>query len=425
MRFLNHRLLRSPWFIALSALGIRISLVLYYCLTTGYRLSMGWTSGIEEVVLGQHLAAGQGFSSPFGVPTGPTAMVPPGYPAVLSVIFRLFGPVTDTSALATVGLNLLVSAATTIPIFFFARKTLGEGVAALAAWIWATYRLVILFAGFHVWDGTVAVLFAATAFWVSTELTERDWKPWALFGALWGIGALVNPVLLALCAVALLYACWLLLRRRAAWFRNAEVAALVLAAVLAPWTARNYRAFHRLMPLRDNFGLELWMGNHPGADGFFHFELHPLGSPIELQIFKIRGETSYVQMKQQQAMAFIKGHPREFSRLTCARIVCFWCGVYDSGFSPGAIPTALFGLIGLTLLAFRKRVEAWRFFWPLLIVPIPYYITHADVRFRFPLEPLLMPLSGYAIITLITELRARAAKNALSPDRAAEAVTVK
>ena len=39
----------------------------------------------------------------------------------------------------------------------------------------------------------------------------------------------------------------------------------VCMLVIVPWTIRNYETFHRLMPVRDNLGLELWIGNHEGV----------------------------------------------------------------------------------------------------------------------------------------------------------------
>jgi len=44
---------------------------------------------LERVALA--LAAGQGFANPYSLATGPTAHVSPGYPIILSQIYRLFG----------------------------------------------------------------------------------------------------------------------------------------------------------------------------------------------------------------------------------------------------------------------------------------------------------------------------------------------
>jgi hypothetical protein len=39
------------------------------------------------------------------------------------------------------------------------------------------------------------------------------------------------------------------------------LAALLFTACLAPWTWRNWEAFHHFVPTRGNFGAELYLGN--------------------------------------------------------------------------------------------------------------------------------------------------------------------
>jgi len=48
-----------------------------------------WQS--ETGRIAAHIASGQGFSSPFHEPTGPSAWIPPVYPYLLAAIFRIFG----------------------------------------------------------------------------------------------------------------------------------------------------------------------------------------------------------------------------------------------------------------------------------------------------------------------------------------------
>ncbi len=59
-----------------------------------------FTRGIELGTLAQSLLAGQGLSSPFGGSTGPTALLAPGYPAIIACIFRVFGSFTFAAAIA-------------------------------------------------------------------------------------------------------------------------------------------------------------------------------------------------------------------------------------------------------------------------------------------------------------------------------------
>src|SRR3569833_527555 len=54
--------------------------------------------GFETGSIAGAIARGEGFSSPFGEPTGPTAWIGPIYPYLLAAIFRVFGLFSTTSA---------------------------------------------------------------------------------------------------------------------------------------------------------------------------------------------------------------------------------------------------------------------------------------------------------------------------------------
>lgn len=86
---------------------------------------------------------------------------------------------------------------------------------------------------------------------------------------------------------------------------------------------------------------------------------------------------------------------------------CFWGGVYDSGYAPMFLPTTILGLGGLVLVVRRKREWFWCYALPLIFYPMPYYLTHADLRFRFPIEPLLACLTGYAITEFVAAVQRR------------------
>ena len=78
--------------------------------------SFGWEMGS----IGRSLALGQGFSNPFGEPTGSTAWEPPLYPFLIAAVFRLFGVYTAGSAVVLLAINSIFSSLTCIPIFLIA-----------------------------------------------------------------------------------------------------------------------------------------------------------------------------------------------------------------------------------------------------------------------------------------------------------------
>src|SRR5579863_4651973 len=92
--------------------------------------------GFEMGRIGAAIAAGRGFSNPFGPPTGPTAWEPPLYPYLTAGVFHLFGIYSHASAFVLLAINSVFSSLTCIPIFLVARRIFSERVAVGSAWAW-------------------------------------------------------------------------------------------------------------------------------------------------------------------------------------------------------------------------------------------------------------------------------------------------
>ena len=98
--------------------------------------------------------------------------------------------------------------------------------------------------------------------------------------------------------------------------------------------------------------------------------------------------------KSDLAKAYIRAHPVEFLRLTAIRCMRFWTG---SGNQDGsvvfvihALLTSSLAAIGLgRLLREQRRSVAVLFLVPLILFPLPYYISHAEFRYRLVIDPLL------------------------------------
>ena len=148
--------------------------------------------------VGRSIALGHGFSSPYDGNTGPTAWEPPIYPYLIGGVFKLFGVYTRTSAWTLLSINSLFATLTCIPIFLIARKTFDEPVAVWSAWTWGLCPYIWYWSVHWIWDTTLTPLILAGVFLLALEL--QDWpgqRGWLLFGALYGIGALANPTMLA------------------------------------------------------------------------------------------------------------------------------------------------------------------------------------------------------------------------------------
>ena len=188
---------------------------------------------------------------------------------------------------------------------------------------------------------------------------------------------------------------------------------LVMAALLTPWSLRNYFVFGRPVFIRSNFGHELYKGNHQGANGQNDWSLNPYNNPDELKRYQQLGELGYVADHKAQAMRSIKADPERFFRLVRRRIDAFWNGPLDLGgmFASGPqyllakklwfSSLSLAGLLGILIAWFRRETYAGLFAGIVLVYPMIYYITFPNVRYRLPIEPILLLYALHSLALLV------------------------
>jgi hypothetical protein len=416
------RLLTYPVFITLVAFAARMLLLSWYWtqLKTPVKafLPYGWELGR----VASAIAAGHGFSSPLRmVETGPTAWFTPLYPYLVAGIFKIWGIFSDESRLVITTLNCAFSALTVIPIYGIAEKTFRKSVALGAAWAWVFLPTSLFFHLIWIWDTTLAALFLALIFWAT--LAMRDAKKisqWAGYGALWVTGALVNPSLLSLFPFLLAWALWPWLRDRRTLVKFSAATLAVFAVGLLPWTVRNYRVFGKFVVLRSNFGLELWLGNNPEVPDTWSPWLHPNDSREEAEKYKRMGEIAFMAEKQREALQFIRTHPADTLQFMFRRFVNNWLGITDNpsdawSSSPLYLKAfivlnfllSLLTMLG-TLFAYRDQPkEVIPYVAVILVFPLIFYLTHSSLRYRFPMDPVMMVLAAYGLAYPIFQWRAR------------------
>jgi hypothetical protein len=380
----------------------------------------------ELAVLAESIRAGHGMASPWagsfgsalnGGLTGPTAFLTPGYPALIAAVFALFGPYTLHAAIAITVLQALFASATGILLLFLARRLFGIRVAVLAGFGWCLFPTLLFLPTFF-WETSLSTLFLVALLDLALRAADRnDYPAWLALGLTSAAALAVNASLLTVIASAFAWTAWRLAwtSHGFAWTKRwtdstakprpnlgpalAGTTLFLLLSLL--WPLRNLHQMHAFIPLRSNLGYELWQGNRPGADGFFHVQIHPNTSPAELSRWQQLGELGYMQEKSTLAKATIAAHPARFARLTLKRILCFWSGV-NLITNPivvlEVVLTTLLGLGGAVVLIRRRSPVAPLLLLPLLLYPVPYYLTHPDFRFRLVLEPILLLLSALALV---------------------------
>jgi hypothetical protein len=208
---------------------------------------------------------------------------------------------------------------------------------------------------------------------------------------------------------------WIRHRRRGSNITVPALAAsFVFLAVIAPWIWRCSRNYGRFVALRDNFGLEVLVGNSENDGSPANWSVLPANNISELKRLVQFGEPEYMAEKQQEAKELIERHPSRYALLTFRRILNTWTGAwrYPPGWNLGN--SGLANVITYTLIsllafvgmgtAIRNRQDgAQPLLFLVLVFPGIYYLTHSDLGFRHPIDPVIVIFLTYGVSSLLNK----------------------
>lgn len=385
--------------LALAAVGARtIAIILKF---PGFPSKWGG----EMVSVANSIVMGNGFTSPYIAQTGPTALVPPVYPYLLSILFKIFGPNSEMAGMAALGLNVIFSALVLLPLFILTKRLFNRRTALVVVWVWAVLPLSGYTDALYIWNTSLFTL-ALTGFLAFTlSLEKEDFHAsrilaYALFA---GFIILLEPVSLIVVAASLL---WLAYQR----FPAKNLALILVVASILPcaWTARNFIVFRQLVFIRSGLGLELSRGIRDYEFIVDKPSSLPNRNPAELEKYRQMGELAYMQSRLDEALQWIKENPGEYGRRFANRVIAYWTGyrvsqIYLFYGRFELIKRVFFSLpvVGILLSLFvLKEKDALLVHSILALYPVVYYMTHVELRYRQPLEPLLFSLTFGVIVTL-------------------------
>ena len=337
----------------------------------------------------------------FASDSGISAHLVPVYAFLLGMLYKICGVDTPAAWMSKGVMAVVFSGAAIFLLAWLARRAKLTPVVGLAAvsflvlgkkQIWQETR--------GDWDHTFTALFLILTILLALNLQDDRWSSWrgtAAWGLTMGFGALLNPAItLPTGAIVMMSHFLVLAADRRRLLVQFAIAASAAACVIAPWTYRNYRAFHAFVPLRSNFGLELCLGNSPRADGTTFATNktdHPHVNPIQLQLYKEMGEIRYMELQQDEAMQWIKASPRRFAILTGRRVLMFWFGdtIAKTDWSSKGLRDKFLGCLlgisacgGLTWLAVIRHPYRWTFFAAMVGPMTIFAFTHVYDRYRYP-----------------------------------------
>jgi 4-amino-4-deoxy-L-arabinose transferase-like glycosyltransferase len=402
---LRSRDLRLVGLLTLLALALRVGFVLAV-----ERRSFVLNDTFFYGLTAKSLAEGRGFSF---VPGYPTAHWPPGFPFLLSLLFRVVGSSEKAGEL----LNALLGALTVPALYALARRVFGRREALVAAGFLAVMPGQILWADVLVAETFYGFLLVCF-FLLLAVLPERPWSPLALGAAIGvitltrGEGLLLIPVVLAV---------WWPSRPRKPML--APTAALVAATVfvVAPWTLRNAIVMDAFIPLATNSSTTLWSGHNPSANGGQSYA----GRTLTGRITGKAPEVEEASILRSEALEFMVSNPRRELELIPLKLFNLgrgdsWAMEWVNAGKRGERPfgkelgtpvrvladLGFYGLLAATagslLLFFRAlwRQPLTRGVLTLFLGSLFTYgfLYYGNYRYRVPLEPLMILISAPLLV---------------------------
>ena len=241
----------------------------------------------EYLALANSLAAGRGFTYGPDHQSGTAQQFgrAPIYPMFLAAIGATGGAAQRGAPTRVKIAQAIVGALDVLLIGAIALRSAGPRAGVAAALLAAIYPPLVWYPAYVLSETLYSLIALASAFvlQLAVDRSERERSaraggPLALLsGALVGAAVLTRPSMLFFIPVAVI---WLAARRR-------HVLALALvaatAAVVTPWTARNYRVYDRFVLVASEGGVTFWTGNHPLARGEGDLAANPELKQAELE----------------------------------------------------------------------------------------------------------------------------------------------
>lgn len=389
----------------------------------------------------QAVAAGERFMS------GPYFRAPL-YTWLLGALYRLCGPDLFIARIVQAGLGALNCGL----LFLVGRHAFSRTAGILAGLGAALYWPLVYFDAELLSPVLILLLNLLTACGLLWARVRSGWLPWLASGLALGLSAITRPDILLLGPAAAAWAAALY------WPRGRRIAAAVgaLAAGTAlpilPVAVRNAVVGGDCVLIASYGGVNLYIGNNPGADGMTAVipgDPYAWGAGYAAQIARAEqaagrrlkpSEVSAWYVRQ--TWAYVAGHPAEALARVLRKLSYFWTrweipnnqDIYfvTSTYTPivrwlplGFWLVGPLGLLGLVLSLRRARATfpVWA---PVIVYMLIVAAFFASARFRVPAAAFLIVLAAHAVCWCGQAARARRGRALLAagPVLAAAALLV-
>jgi 4-amino-4-deoxy-L-arabinose transferase-like glycosyltransferase len=411
---------RSAWrldgvaiVLILFALGIRLAFVFL----TPRRVL--FPDGIQYLAVAHSLVTGHGF--------GLQALRPPGYPAFVAAVWS----VTGENLLALRLVEALVGTISVALIAALGARWFGSGAGRLALVV-AAFHPVLAYLPSTQYSENLLVLVCVLAYGCLFEAILRPGRRlrwWIAGGVLLGVACLIRPNVVVLVPGLLLGAAWSLARAGRGFALPAFACVVALSLTLAPWLIRNHRVHGHWYFVAAGGGRSLWLGNNDQTSGRAGSIAVP-DSALLNEMGRLPGDIAQDQHFAEIGLAWIKADPVRAARRYLVHMGSLWAIYPDTStrapfmnlwarLAQGVASIVIY-LGALMALARTRDVPV---IVPMAAAIVTFSLVNAVffmvLRYRMPVEPLLIWMSAIGWTRVTTVLARSAVPGPSAPPRAA------
>lgn len=317
----------------------------------------------------------------------------PIYPLLLA----LFRGVTQAHSC----IGLIFGIISVVLVWAFARTLFEDRkVGVVAASMMSIYPMAIFYGAVGLTE-SVFVTFMLGAFLA----LHKNRVTWA--SALFALSILARPTMDVFAPIVILWNA-LFIRKKGVFQASRDLVSygIIYALIMSPWWYHNLKKYDQFVRLAPSFGVVFYAGNNP---------LNTSGGGIYGIDYDLKNVEGYhysdSAIKKDSALRdaaikYIRQEPKRFFEMALVKFFRFWrLTPYTpivKGNSMALITTiSLLPIIFFAFVTLITRREMFKYFTPILgfavYLTMVHMITLSSIRYRYPLEPLLILIAAPSI----------------------------
>lgn len=345
----------------------------------------------------------------FGIDGAPTAYRMP----LFSLFAAFWHSLLGVEPYAIMPVLLVLGALVPVGAYLLGRSVAGPVAGLLAGLLMVFDRDLAVYSGLYMTETLFCVTVIGGMLAAGRLRVTGSWR-WAVAtGLLFGCATIARANFGPFVAVALLWIVWNGRDRLRTAIGRAALVGAIVAALWAPWAARNYLVFGALIPFTTQGGNGYYgVYNELAAAqpfGLWHglWISRPVPGGLDLPAQEVAAD----QLQRQLARDWIQANPQRALLLALMQPVQLWAPFCEDFIS--WMLTTLVGLPALALLAWRRRQPELVLWLGMMLTATAMAVASLAVaRFAFPLRPFLavaatLPIAG-AVEALALLRRGRA-----------------